>query len=317
LEPGFSIPWRNLGIACFNVLQDAGRAVECYQHARAANPGDARLLYEFDQLRKRIGAPPEERLSMLEMHRGLVAQRDDLTLELLSLYNQIGRPDAALDILRSRRFHPWEGGEGLVSGQYAMAHVLLGRKSLAAGDAAAAWQHFEAARSYPRNLGEGKHLLTEERHLDYFSGLALAAAGKGEDARRRWEAAASPSTACNFQTYYRALAVAALGREAEAETIFQELRAFAERQMKAAVKIDYFATSLPNFLLFEDDIGKRNRIECLFLRGLANQGLGRIAEARADYQQALHLDRNQIWAQEALREVGEGRPLTVSATGPM
>jgi tetratricopeptide (TPR) repeat protein len=111
--------------------------------------------------------------------------------------------------------------------------------------------------------------------------------------------------------------VAALGREAEAETIFQELRAFAERQMKAAVKIDYFATSLPNFLLFEDDIGKRNRIECLFLRGLANQGLGRIAEARADYQQALHLDRNQIWAQEALREVGEGRPLTVSATGPM
>ena len=317
LEPGFSIPWRNLGIACFNVLQDAGRAVECYQHARAANPGDARLLYEFDQLRKRIGAPPEERLSMLEMHRGLVAQRDDLTLELLSLYYQIGRPDAALDILRSRRFHPWEGGEGLVSGQYAMAHVLLGRKSLAAGDAAAAWQHFEAARSYPRNLGEGKHLLTEERHLDYFSGLALAAAGKGEDARRRWEAAASPSTACNFQTYYRALAVAALGREAEAETIFQELRAFAERQMKAAVKIDYFATSLPNFLLFEDDIGKRNRIECLFLRGLANQGLGRIAEARADYQQALHLDRNQIWAQEALREVGEGRPLTVSATGPM
>jgi tetratricopeptide (TPR) repeat protein len=301
LEPGFSIPWRNLGIACFNVLGDAPRAVACYERARAANPKDARVLYEFDQLRKRIGALPAARLVLLERHPDLVEQRDDLTVELVSLYNQTGRPKAALDILGSRRFHPWEGGEGLVSGQYVISHVLLGRNALGAGDAAAALSRFEAARAYPRNLGEGKHLLTEERHLDYFSGLALAMLGRGDDARRRWETAACPSTAFNAQTYYRALALAALGREGEARKVFQELRAFAEQQMTAGVKIDYFATSLPNFLLFEDDLEKRNRIECLFLRGLANQGLGRIAEAREDFREVLHLDRNHIWAQEACR----------------
>jgi len=303
LEPGFSIPWRNLGIACFNVLDDGGRAVACYERACAANPGDARLLYEFDQLRKRLGASPEERLAVLEKHRGLVEQRDDLTVELVSLYNQSGRPETALELLGRRRFHPWEGGEGLVSGQYATAHFLLGRQALEAGDATAALDHFEAARSYPRNLGEGKHFLAEERHLDYYSGLVLATLGRGDDAHQRWEAAASPSTTFNFQTHYRALALAALGREPESGRVFQELRAYAERQMNAVVKADYFATSLPNFLLFEDDLEKRNRIECLFLRGLANRGLGRIAEAREDLRQALRLDPNHIWAHEAYRSL--------------
>ena len=313
LEPGFSIPWRNLGMACFNVLKDAARAVECYERARAANPGDARLLYEFDQLRKRSGVSPQERLAELENRPDLVKQRDDLTLELATLYNQAGRSEIALDLLAARRFHPWEGGEGLVSGQYVIAHLLLGIRELEAGGGATGLSHFEAARRYPPNLGEGKHLLTEERHLDYFSGLALSALGRKDEARRRWERAVAPSKAFDFQTYYRALALAALGRETESEAVFNEMRAFADRQMNGTVKIDYFATSLPNFLLFEDDIERRNRIECLFLRGLANQGLGRNAEALADYKQVLELDRNHIWALESLRRMCQGRSLTAEA----
>ena len=34
---------------------------------------------------------------------------------------------SALEMLLSRRFNPWEGGEGLVSSQYVWAHLLLGR----------------------------------------------------------------------------------------------------------------------------------------------------------------------------------------------
>jgi len=309
LEPGFSIPWRNLGMACFNVLHDAVRAAECYERARAANPDDARLLYEFDQLRKRTGVPPEERLAALRSRPGLVEQRDDLTVELASLYNQTGRSETALEVLGARRFHPWEGGEGAAPGQYLTAHVLLGCKRLEAGDAAAALDHFEAARSYPRNLGEGKGLLTEERHLDYFSGLALASLGIEDDAHTCWDRAAAASTTFNFQTYFRGLALAALGREGDAGTLFQELRTYAEGRMESPVETDYFATSLPNFLLFDDGVEKRNRAECLFLHGLANRGLGRMEEACEDYKQALLLDRNHVWAQEALRSAGESRYL--------
>jgi hypothetical protein len=41
------------------------------------------------------------------------------------------------------------------------------------------------------------------------------------------------------------------------------LAEFAARQMES--KIDYFATSLPNLLLFDDDANKRNRIDSLLL----------------------------------------------------
>jgi hypothetical protein len=71
--------------------------------------------------------------------------------------------------------------------------------------------------------------------------------------------------------------------------------------MKAGANIEYFATSLPDLLLFEDDLEKRNRVECLFLRGLAKQGLGQGADACEDYREVLRLDSNHIWAQEQLR----------------
>ena len=44
-------------------------------------------------------------------------------------------------------------------------------------------------------------------------------------------------------------------------------------------RIDYFATSLPNMLLFADDLEMRNRIMARLLRAQAFAGLGRTAEA--------------------------------------
>jgi tetratricopeptide (TPR) repeat protein len=302
LDPAFSIPWRNLGIAYFNIRGDADRALECYARACQANPDDARLLYELDQLRKRAGTAAEDRLARLEQHRDLVAQRDDLTTELVTLYNQTGQSARALDFLETRRFHPWEGGEGLVSGQYVMAHFLLGRECLGKNEPAEALLHFEAARHYPHNLGEGKHLLTRETHLDYYTGLALAELGHCDDALAIWRLAANNGGDGVF-AYYRNCALDKLGRQSEAVAGLRALAAAAERQMETDAKIDYFATSLPNFLLFEDDLQKRNRVECLFVRGLANLGLHRIAEATADLNEVIRLDRNHLWAKTELGEI--------------
>ena len=184
LEPDFSVPWRNLGIACYNIEHNAARALSSYENARRANPADARLLYEMDQLRKRTGANPHDRLRILEADPALVNQRDDLTVELVTLYNQIDQSERALEILTRRRFHPWEGGEGLVSGQYAIACLQLGCRALKAGDFAEALRHFVAARTYPQNLGEGKHLLLRETHIDFLRGFALSNLGKKSRRRR-------------------------------------------------------------------------------------------------------------------------------------
>ncbi len=303
IDPQFSIPWRNLGIAWFNVRKDPRRALECYEKAFRSEPSDARLLYELDQLCKRIGTPPQRRLSRLEEHRDLVDRRDDLVVELVSLCNQTHKTAQALEILSSRRFHPWEGGEGLVSGQYLAAHLLMGRELLEAREPSEALAHFQAARAYPKNLGEGKHLLTLETHLDYFAGLALDSLGHAQEAQQCWKKAIEAQTGFNNMAYYRALALRSLDRESEAVSLLKELLDFASRQLDTVVRIDYFATSLPNFLLFDDDLQKRNRTECLFLRGLAKLGLRRIEESAADFREALTLDANHMWAQAELERI--------------
>jgi tetratricopeptide (TPR) repeat protein len=104
-----------------------------------------------------------------------------------------------------------------------------------------------------------------------------------------------------------ALALRSLGRESEAISLLEELLDFASRQLDAEVRIDYFATFLPNFLLFDDDLQKRNRTECLFLRGLAKLGLRRIAESAADFREALTLDPNHLWAQAELERIAPVR----------
>jgi tetratricopeptide (TPR) repeat protein len=302
LDSQFSIPLRNLGIAEFNVLHDSEAADRMYALAFKAKPDDARVLYEWDQLRKRANlATAADRLQSLQEHSSLAAQRDDLTVEYITLLNQCGRWGEALEQLSARQFSPWEGGEGLVSAQYVCAHRELGREALAEGNAEEALAHFEAARHYPHNLGEGKHLLTPERDLDYFSGLAAQDLGDSAVAMTYWKAAAARLPGPGIHSYYQALALRELGRENDARTILKELGEFAAKQRKTVPKIDYFATSLPNLLLFEDDLVKRNRVDSIVLSALAHLGLGDTNKARRELETVLKEAPNHPVAAETLR----------------
>jgi tetratricopeptide (TPR) repeat protein len=302
IDPSFAIPWRNLGIAYFNVQKNADAALVAYENAFKANPADPRLLYEADQLRKRTGTSASQRLASLEKHAHLVSQRDDLTVEFITLLNQTGCPEKALEMLLSRRFNPWEGGEGLVSGQYVWAHILLGRSLLESGNPQDALPHFSAAREYPWNLGEGKHLLTRETHLDYFAGLALYQMGREDEARRCWTRAADDSP-ITWLSYYRAISLDALGRKQEAASLLNHIRDFAQKHMEAEVKVDYFATSLSNLLLFEDDLQKRNQVDCFFLLALNELGLRNHERAMELLNQVLSLDCNHMAAQQELESL--------------
>src|SRR5690606_10250803 len=118
LRPSFSIPHRNLGIAYFNVLQDGDKAIACYEAAFEANPKDSRLLFELDQLHKKLRHSWRDRLEELSRHENLVFDRDDLTIEYCALLNLSGDYQKSAQIISQRRFHPWEGDEGKVLQQY-------------------------------------------------------------------------------------------------------------------------------------------------------------------------------------------------------
>ena len=91
-----------------------------------------------------------------------------------------------------------------------------------------------------------------------------------------------------------------LGNEDEAQTLLSSLLETARKQLGTNPKIDYFATSLPNLLLFNDDLAKRNDIEAQFLMALAHHGQGNLAKAIQMLESIIRKDPNHLLAMEML-----------------
>jgi len=58
----------------------------------------------------------------------------------------------------------------------------------------------------------------------------------------------------------------------EAKARYNKLLDYGERHIFDRVRVGYFAVSLPDFLIFEDDLNKKNRAHCHYLIGLARLG---------------------------------------------
>lgn len=310
LDLSYSVVWRNLGIAYFNVHGDGAEARSCFDRAIEANPEDSRLRYERDQLWKRTGVAAADRLAELGSRLDLVAQRDDLTVELASLYNQTGQPRRAAALFSERRFQPWEGGEGAALGQYVRTQLALGRDALERGEADRACALLETALRPPENLGEAWHLLANRSNVYYWLGVAYEARDDAEGARA-WTKAAESSG--DFQqmsvrlysemTYYSASALKQLGRQAEATKLLRALLRYARDLARTEPSIDYFATSLPAMLLFHDDLAKRNTIAALFLEAQASIGLGYMKRGHRLLNRVLQLEPSHPNASDFLNEL--------------
>jgi tetratricopeptide (TPR) repeat protein len=297
LDGSYSVVWRNLGIGYFNIRKQPKLARAFYDKALRVNPGDARLLFERDQLWKRLGIAPAKRLSELEKRRDLVARRDDLSVEICALWNQTGQHTKALELLSSRKFQPWEGGEGAALGQFKRTQLALGRAALAGRDARATF-HFQQALEAPENLGEAWHLLQNQSDTHYWLGVALDACGDSLGAKNHWRIAAEfrgdfqemSVRGFSEMTYYSALSLERLGRKAEAKKLLRDLERYARELEKTPAKIDYFATSLPTMLIFDDDLQARQTTAAKLMQALALLGLRKESHARRILTDVLRRD---------------------------
>jgi tetratricopeptide (TPR) repeat protein len=302
LDGTFPTVIRNLSLAYFNKLQQEDKAVIFLEKAFALDPTDARILMELDQLYKRICRPQAERLAFLEKHLDLVAQRDDVYLERATLCNQLGDYVKAKELIDARRFHPWEGGEGKVPAQYQIARVELAKASLMQKDYQQAIQLLLECLEYPHNLGEGKLHGAQENDFHYFLGCAYKGLGQLEQAKLYWELAKDgnrePAAAIFYndqkpdKIFYQGLALLKLGRETEAKTRFDALIAFGEKHLDEIIKLDYFAVSLPDLLIWDDDLTFRNKIHCTYMLGLGYFGLGNKSLAHQFLTDAKEMDSN-------------------------
>jgi tetratricopeptide (TPR) repeat protein len=321
LDPGFREPRRNLGLAYFNHRGDADGAWRSITAAFQLDPSDARVLFELDQLARRLNHDPSVRLHRLDTHPACVRARDDLSLERVTLLNQLGRYDEALDSLLSRNYHPWEGGEGKVAAQYVLSLTELAKSAIRSQRSDEAIVYLERAGRWPESLGEGKLAGAQENNIHFWFGQAYRERGQ-EALADEWFARAAtgrvePSSPQFYNDqppdmiYYQGLALRALGREAEAITRFERLVDYGRSHLGDVATIDFFAVSLPDFLVFEADLAAKHEVHCRYMLALGLVGLGRAEEAEQEFARILAVDRNHLGAivhrRHAVAETGATR----------
>jgi len=108
------------------------------------------------------------------------------------------------------------------------------------------------------------------------------------------------------KTFWAGMAYARLGQDQHARELFQKIYEHSLQLELQNPRIDYFATSLPAMLLFENDLGKQNQIEAKFLRAQALLGLEREQEARTLLREVLQLDRNHPGAADLVEQLEWG-----------
>ena len=298
LNPRFPTVWRNLALVRFNKQNKPEEAVAYMEKAFHLDETDARVLMELDQLYKRMQKPHQERLDFLQKYPQMIAQRDDLVLEEITLLNQLGRYEEAMHLLDARQFHPWEGGEGKVSGQYQLCRLELAKQALARGENEKAKQLLEECLVFPPHLGEGKLYGAQDNDFLYLLGrYEEGTAGPTEPAAAMYYNDAKPD-----KIFYAALCYRKLGQEDKARGLLHKLINYGKQHLFEHQTMDYFAVSLPDLLIWDGDLDKQNRIHCLYMLALGYYGMGDSERGNRYLSEVESMDINHMGAQ-ALRSL--------------
>lgn len=302
LNPSFPTVWRNLALCYFNKRHDKTKALSYMEKAFSLDPSDDRVLMELDQLYRSLGYPHSERLRILEKNLALTEKRDDLTLERITLLNLMGRYREAKDLLDSHIFHPWEGGEGKVSGQYQISRLELAKIAMSQKKYLEAIKLLKECLVYPFNLGEGKLYGAQENDFYYLLGRCYLELEKPEIAKECFEKATEgptePAAALYYndakpdKIFYAGLAYRALGNENKARSYFNKLVNFGLQHYHDDVKMDYFAVSLPDLMIWDGDLNESNRKHCLYMLALGEYGLGNYKKSEKYLKQLMDMDVN-------------------------
>jgi ATP/maltotriose-dependent transcriptional regulator MalT len=107
-----------------------------------------------------------------------------------------------------------------------------------------------------------------------------------------------------------------LGLEAECNSLLEAIEDYANTLLNTRCEIDYFATSLPTMLIFEDDLQKRQETSAHIMLAQVALGRGAAAEAKNWLQRVRQLNPNHAYAADLWAEVNdEGeRPLEAVPT---
>lgn len=270
---------RNLALYYFNKKRDHIKALKFMKDAFKLDRQDSRVLLELFQLYGLTGKSKQEQYKLLNNNLSAVEARDDLYLEYLTLLAENGEYNSAFDKLMSRKFHPWEGGEGKVTKLYKILNIAQAKEADEKGDCSLASDCYSRCFNYPENLGEGKLILDYDNDICYMLGELYEKYGDEDRAKEYYQLATRGKTEIADNIYYNdnpieyvyyiALANKKLGNIDKANEIKDAFMNYYTKHVGEKAVIDYFAVSLPDMLIWEQNLDEKNKCFLENLKALA------------------------------------------------
>ena len=138
----------------------------------------------------------------------------------------------------------------------------------------------------------------------YYKGIAYRGLGDEKEAIKHFmkatEGVQEPVQAFFYndlqpdRIFYQGLAWRALGQEKKALGRFNKLVDHGEYYLFKKSRINYFAVSLPEMVIWDDDLDLRNKIHCYYVMALGHSGLNNEEKANEYYKKVKELDVNKL-----------------------
>jgi tetratricopeptide (TPR) repeat protein len=289
IDGSFALVHRNLAQAYEQSRNDTPKAIAEMERAVKLERGDARLLFELDMLYEAGNVSPQKRLESFESAPSLAVKRSDAMTREAKVYLLLGRYDQAIQLLKTHRFHNWEG-YGDIHDVYMDASLLEGEREFQAGKYQEALNDYQASLEYPENLEVGQpYHEVRLPQVDYLMGAAYEKLGNAVKSRELFQQAmVSQWREHPEMLFYQGLAALKLGQNAAATRYFDDLIAAGDKALGS--DMDYFAK-------FGQRRSSRLRLaDAHYLIGLGSLGKGESAKARDEFQAALKLNVNHLGA---------------------
>ena len=330
LGADFPVVYRNLAMVYTRQGNQRDKALAALEKAVQCG-GNAMVINDLDKLYEANDVTPSKRLALMETHQSVI-NRDDVIAREINLDILDGKPDAAVQLLRSRFFRAWEGGGSFSLGDsWINANLARGHQHMMDKQYAQALIDYQAAVHVPENLLEAAgNVSGRNGEVSYWIGNAYQAMGDLEKAQGQWTDASSASASAaaiarngasrpagpgQFRArgsigglaagvhveqaalYYQALALEKLGQSDRARAIFRQLIDAGAKELGGTPNADEPIRS-------NSASSQRAQVaDAHYLVGLGQLGLNNQGQARQEFSLALKASPDHYAAMSALNNL--------------
>ena len=204
LDESLNIAFRNLGFYHWVQKKDYSKAGQYYLKAITARADDQTLYRDLAEILVEAGKTADA-IKLLETMLFEGQKRSDIIIIQARAYIDNLQYTEAIDLLDSTPyFVNWEGSS-VTKDLFDKAHISRGKQRFEDGDFAGALEDFDAALTYPENLGVGRRDKLQEAMIQYWRGKTLEKLLRYDQARLAWKKGADGQEGSDEQNEYRQL----------------------------------------------------------------------------------------------------------------